>query len=79
MQSKCHDVMQQTRGKQIVAIGMAESRSPGILKVGAAALPGLGLDGGTCAAGLEVWLLCTRQEALHQTVIVNMVLIDCNS
>ena len=71
--------MKQNGGKQFVGIGMAGSCLPGILEVGAAALPRSASDGGTCAAGLEVRLLYTRQEALHQVFIVDIVLIDCNS
>ena len=35
------------------------------------------LDGDTCAAGLQVWLLCKHREALQHNAIVNALY--CNS
>ena len=55
------------------------SGSPGIPEVSAAAQLVLSLDGDTCAAGLEVWLLCIHQEALHHIAYIDMVLLDYKS
>lgn len=64
--------------RHVIATDMVEPQLPDTPTAGVAAQPMSSLDGGTCAAGPEEWLLYTHPEALHQAVTGDMTSTNCN-